>query len=43
MLMKIFIEPVLLIEELSDSEILLASDPSGEDPWGDDIFDDSGS
>ena len=38
--MKIFVEPLILIEELSDKDILLASDPSGEDPWGDDVFDD---
>lgn len=39
--MKIFVEPLILIEEFSDDEILLASDPNGTDPWGDDIFNDS--
>ena len=37
--MKIFIEPEILIEFFSDSDILLASsETSGEDPWGNDIW-----
>ena len=38
--MKTFIEPILEIEEFFEKDILLASDLNGDDPWGDDIFDD---
>ena len=38
--MKLFIEPLIQIEEFSDDGILLASNLKGEDPWGDDWFDD---
>ena len=36
--MKDFVEPYLLIEVISDVDILLESDPIGSDPWGDDFF-----
>ena len=38
--MKFFIEPFLEFEEIFDENILLASVLWGEDPWGDDWFDD---
>ena len=37
--MNIFEEPEILFEEISDSDILLvSSETSGEDPWGDDVW-----
>ena len=38
--MRTFIEPVLEFEEFFEKDVLLASVTRGEDPWGDDIFDD---
>ena len=38
--MKFFVEPILELEELSEKDVLLASVPFGEDPWGDDVWDD---
>ena len=40
--MKKFKEPVFLFEETPEEEIILASELSGYDPWGDDWFDDDG-
>ena len=38
--MKVFEEPFLEIEDFSEEEdILLYSELSGEDPWGDDVWD----
>lgn len=37
--MKIFKEPFLEIEVFSEEDILLYSELSGEDPWGDDVWD----
>ena len=37
--MKIFKEPFLEIEVFLEEDILLYSELSGEDPWGDDVWD----
>ena len=37
--MKVFVEPKLLFEEISYTDVLLDSMTSGEDPWGDDLWD----
>ena len=38
--MKSFVEPILELEELFEADVLLKSVPFGEDPWGDDFWDD---